>query len=102
MLPLDTGLLKKLPALIPSGAWVSTSATSSGVQKRGDDWLTRLLNERRVRVHVYRCSARAAKLASVTEPKEVEAGLKEITDLEKLKRHDTSQLGASLRQVLNV
>lgn len=68
---------------------------------RGDDWLTRLLNQRQVRVHVYRCSARSARLAAVTEPKEVENGLKEIAKLDNLPRNDTSQLGASLRQVLN-
>ncbi len=69
---------------------------------RGDqDWITRLLTERQVKVHVYHCSSRAARLETATQFGEVEKTIEAIRDLEANPRHDSSQLGAAVRQVLN-
>ncbi len=65
------------------------------------DWLTQLLSKRKVRVHVYRCASKAHRVASLTESKDVEKGLAELNKLEASNTHNSSQLGAAVRQVLN-
>jgi hypothetical protein len=69
---------------------------------RGDpDWLTAMLSQRKVRVHVYHCSARAHRLKDVTAPDEVAPALEAIKGLQAEAKNDSSQLGMAVRQVLN-
>src|SRR5205814_10706533 len=65
------------------------------------DWLQTLLTERRVRLHVYHCSTRAARLADATDAGEVAAARQAVLGLRADASHDSSQLGAAVRQVLN-
>jgi hypothetical protein len=65
------------------------------------DWLTALLTQRKVRVHVYHCSTRAHRVADVTETAEVEKGVHSIDALRATESNDSSQLGTAVRQVLN-
>jgi hypothetical protein len=65
------------------------------------DWLTALLSRRQVRLHVYHCSARAHRLASVTSPGEVGQAVEAVRGLRAEPANDSSQLGAAVRQVLN-
>jgi hypothetical protein len=67
----------------------------------GDDRLQALLARRKVRLHVYRCSTRAHRLAEVTGADEVKKATDAIAALEASPAHDTSQLGTAVRQVLN-
>lgn len=66
------------------------------------DWLTSLLQDRKVKVHVYHCSGRAARLGDLSDRTEVvkhDALKKDIQDLQAT--GESSQLGTSIRQVLN-
>jgi uncharacterized membrane protein len=65
------------------------------------DWLTTLLTERQVRVHVYHCSSRAHRIADVTAPEDVKGALDAIAGLSAEPANDSSQLGLAVRQVLN-
>ncbi|MFO0928730.1 MAG: VWA domain-containing protein [Gemmataceae bacterium] len=67
----------------------------------GEEWLRTLLARRKVRLHVYRCSTRAQRLADVTAGDELERATHAITDLRADPAHDSSQLGTAVRQVLN-
>jgi uncharacterized membrane protein len=71
------------------------------VARPDGDWLTAMLEKHQAKVHVYRCSGRAARVASVTRPEEIKAALEGVRGLEASKEHDSSQLGAAVRQVLN-
>jgi hypothetical protein len=64
------------------------------------DWLRTLLTQRKVRVHVYHCSARLHRLADVTKPDDVAAAVDAIHNLQADPRNDSTQLGAAVRQVL--
>lgn len=65
------------------------------------DWLTALLARRKVRIHVYRCSTRAQKISDLTTTQDVAAAIGAIESLQADIRHDSSQLGTAVRQVLN-
>lgn len=65
------------------------------------DWLTTLVTQRKVKVHVYHASARAHRIADVTSPEEVGPALERIRELRADPANDSSQLGAVVRQVLN-
>jgi hypothetical protein len=67
----------------------------------GNGWLTTLLTKRQVRLHVYRCAGRAQRIADVTTPEEIKPALEAIEQLTASSEHDSSQLGAAVRQVLN-
>jgi von Willebrand factor type A domain/Aerotolerance regulator N-terminal len=67
----------------------------------GEDWLTAMIRKRQVRLHVYRCSARAHRIADATKADEVPDALKSINALAADPENDSSQLGAAVRQVLN-
>ncbi|HEY7427505.1 MAG TPA: VWA domain-containing protein [Gemmataceae bacterium] len=70
--------------------------------RRGDpDWLTGMLTQRKVRVHVYHCSGRAHRLKDVTAFDEVQPALEAINSLQAEPKNDSSQLGMAVRQVLN-
>jgi hypothetical protein len=71
------------------------------VTRSEPDWLTALLTQRQVRVHVYHCSGRAHRIYDVTSREDIREGLKAVNDLQAEAKHDASQLGASVRQVLN-
>lgn len=73
----------------------------TALTKDGDAWLLELLERRQVRVHVYSCSGRAARLADATTVDEVPAAVRAIKALSAPASNDSSQLGAALRQVLN-
>lgn len=64
-----------------------------------DDWLTSLLQQRQVKVHVYRCDTKAAKIDEVVDVSQVAAVLKKVRELRPT--GDSSQLGSGVRTVLN-
>jgi hypothetical protein len=66
-----------------------------------DDWLGQLLSRRRVRLHIYRCSTRAQRIAEVTSEGDLESARQAIAALRADEANDTSQLGLAVRQVLN-
>jgi hypothetical protein len=66
-----------------------------------DDWLTALLKRREVRLHVYRCSAKAQRLKDVNSLDEVSGALEAINELKAVPENDSSQLGSAVRQVIN-
>jgi hypothetical protein len=66
-----------------------------------NDWITQLLTQRKVKVHVYHCSGRAHRIADVSAPDEVPHALEQVRDLKAEPRHDSSQLGTAVRQVVN-
>jgi hypothetical protein len=66
-----------------------------------NDWITQLLTQRKVKVHVYHCSGRAHRIADVTAPDEVPHALDQVRELKAEPRHDSSQLGTAVRQVVN-
>jgi hypothetical protein len=70
-------------------------------ESSGDDWLTTLLTQRKVRVHVYHCSTRAHRLKDVHASEDVGPALEAVNALEASPQHDSSQLGVAVRQVLN-
>jgi hypothetical protein len=65
------------------------------------DWLATLLTKRKAKVHVYHCSTRAARVADVTEPEQLDAAVKAVKGLESGPQNDSSQLGTAVRQVIN-
>jgi hypothetical protein len=71
------------------------------VARDGGDWLSRLLSRHKVKVHVYHCSTRTARLADLTEPENLDDALQAVSGLTADATHDSSQLGAAVRQVLN-
>jgi hypothetical protein len=66
-----------------------------------NDWITSLLTQRKVKVHVYHCSGRAARIADVTAPEEIDHALDQVRALKAEPRNDSSQLGTAVRQVIN-
>lgn len=64
-------------------------------------WLSQLVQQRKVKVHVYHCSTRSAKLAQATVADEVGKAAEAIQGLVASPRNDSSQLGAAVRQVIN-
>jgi hypothetical protein len=66
------------------------------------DWLHSLLKQRKVKVHIYHCSTKAARIADITDPadpKQVEQAIREIQALRA--DGESSALGGAVRQVLN-
>jgi Mg-chelatase subunit ChlD len=63
------------------------------------DWLQSLLDRRKVKIHIYLCAGRAARLKTVTEPAELVEARDVILGLRAKAENDTSQHGTSLRQV---
>jgi hypothetical protein len=66
-----------------------------------NDWITQLLTQRKVKVHVYHCSGRAHRIADVTAPEEIQHALEQVRNLKAEPRNDSSQLGTAVRQVIN-
>ena len=64
-------------------------------------WLHHFIEQRRVKVHIYHCSTRAAKLAQVTTTDQLNQGAEAILGLTASPRNDSSQLGTAVRQVIN-
>src|SRR5207302_672381 len=67
-------------------------------QRKGE-WLESLLTKRRVKLHVYHFSGRAARIADVTEPQELDAAIQAIQRLRA--EGESTQLGTAVQQVLN-
>jgi hypothetical protein len=65
------------------------------------DWLTSLLGQRKVRIHVYHCSGRAHRFADIHSRQDVGTALDGINALQAEPKNDSSQLGLAVRQVLN-
>ncbi len=66
------------------------------------DLLKELLLQRKVKVHVYHCSGRAARVGDLTDGSDVEQHAALAQAVRELKAEgEASQLGASVRQVLN-
>jgi hypothetical protein len=62
------------------------------------DFLTKLITERKVKLHIYHCSETAARIADLTEEKERENAAKAVQALGA--NGESSRLGASVKQVL--
>jgi hypothetical protein len=71
------------------------------VTRPGDDWLAALLNQRKVKVHVYHCSTRAARMADVAEAEHLKGATEAVGNLSAEPQNDSSQLGTAVRQVIN-
>ncbi|MCI0459070.1 MAG: VWA domain-containing protein [Gemmataceae bacterium] len=67
--------------------------------RRKPDWLEDLITRRKVKVHVYHGSTRAARLSAVAELDQHDAALQALQGLSA--EGESSQLGTALRQVLN-
>jgi uncharacterized membrane protein len=67
----------------------------------GPQWLENLLTRRKVRLHVYHCSTRAARLADATTADEVKQAAAAVKAVKAEKGNDSSQLGVAVRQALN-
>jgi hypothetical protein len=65
------------------------------------DWLRTLLNERKVKVHVYHCSTKAHRFADVAEPRDLKEAAQGIHGLRADSKNDSSQLGGAVRQALD-
>ncbi|MFL5242168.1 MAG: VWA domain-containing protein [Gemmataceae bacterium] len=66
-----------------------------------NDWLATLLRQRHVKIHVYHCSTRAARLADVADESELTNARQAIKELQASSANDSSQLGNAVHQVLN-
>jgi hypothetical protein len=67
-----------------------------------NDWITRLLTQHKVKVHVYHCSGRAHRLSpNVTSADDIEPVLAQVREFRAEPSHDSSQLGTAVRQVIN-
>ena len=66
-----------------------------------EQWLREALARRKVRLHVYRFASRAQRVADVSGPAEVERAADAIRALRPDPRHDSTQVGTAIRQVLN-
>jgi hypothetical protein len=62
-------------------------------------WLEALLTKRRVKLHIYHCSTRAARIADVGQTQELDAAVRRISELRP--EGESTQLGGGVRQVLN-
>lgn len=63
------------------------------------EWLEALLAKRRVKLHIYHCSTRAARMADVGQTQELDAALRKVGELRP--EGESTQLGGAVRQVLN-
>jgi hypothetical protein len=61
--------------------------------------LEALLNKRRVKLHIYHCSTRAARIADVGQTQELDEAVRTIRGLRA--EGESTQLGGAVRQVLN-
>jgi Aerotolerance regulator N-terminal/von Willebrand factor type A domain len=71
------------------------------VTRSEPDWLTTLLMQRKVRLHVYHCSTKAHRIKDVNTAAEIGPALEVIRELKATPENDSSQLGMAVRQVLN-
>lgn len=65
----------------------------------GEDWVTALLQQRQVKVHVYRCDAKTQKIGEVVDAAQVAEILQQVRELRPT--GDASQLGSGVRTVLS-
>ncbi|MBY0527706.1 MAG: VWA domain-containing protein [Gemmataceae bacterium] len=62
------------------------------------DWLGEFLSRRKMKVHVYHCSSKAARIADMTRAEDRNAAAKAVQDLSA--KGESSQLGSAVREVL--
>jgi hypothetical protein len=62
-------------------------------------WLASLLERRKIKVHIYHCASRAARLADVSGPADQARAVERIQELHP--EGESTQLGTAVRQVLN-
>jgi hypothetical protein len=96
----------KLAERLPKDGSELSQANRLGLARalvaRGDaDWLSILLSKRKFKLHIYHCSTKAARIADVTEVNQLTDGRAALDSLAADPSHDSSQLGAAVRQVLN-
>lgn len=65
------------------------------------DWLGMLMEQKKVRLHVYHCSARAHRVADARTPADLDGVRQAIEALRAEPANDSSQLGGAIRQVIN-
>jgi hypothetical protein len=66
------------------------------------DWLDTLLTQHQVKVHIYHCSGRAARVADVIDETDPEQRRSAVAAMRGLRAEgESSQLGTAVRQVLN-
>jgi hypothetical protein len=63
------------------------------------EWLEALLTKRRVKLHIYHCSTRAARIADIGQRRELDTAVRRIGELRP--EGESTQLGGAVRQVLN-
>ena len=64
-------------------------------------WLEVLWTQRHVKIHLYHCSSRAARLSDVTAVQHLAPATAALDELHADASNDSSQLGTAVRQVLN-
>jgi hypothetical protein len=69
--------------------------------QKSPDWLGNLMQQKKVRLHVYHCSIRAHRIKEAITPLELEGVRTAIKELRAEPANDSSQLGAAVRQVIN-
>jgi Aerotolerance regulator N-terminal/von Willebrand factor type A domain len=69
---------------------------------RGDAaWLANLIQQRRVKVHVFHCSVEAGHLTQITTPDELSRAGEAVEGLTASPRNNASKLGLAVRQVIH-
>lgn len=66
---------------------------------KDSDWLGELLDRRKVKLHIWHCSTKAAALAHITEPEHRDEGAEKVLGLRAT--GEGSRLGEAVRTVLN-
>lgn len=64
------------------------------------DWLSQLLAQRQVKVHVYRCSNQLERIAELTKPENRADAVQMVLNLQAKREHDASRLGYAVREVV--
>ncbi len=65
------------------------------------DWLETLWTQKKLKIHVYHCSSRSARLSDVTSREQLDSAANAVKQLQADSKNDSSQLGTAVRQVLN-
>lgn len=69
--------------------------------QKNPDWLGTLMQQKRVRLHVYHCSLRAHRIADAITPTDLDGVRDGIKELKATAANDGSYLGSAVRQVIN-
>jgi hypothetical protein len=69
--------------------------------QKSPDWLGNLMQQKKVRLHIYHCSIRAHRIKDAITQLELDGIRESINGLKAEPSNDSSQLGAAVRQVIN-